>query len=201
MIERKACLHECTDLFTVKRPWNLLVWVWPSCKSEIVCIWHELRTQNPPARCLLPSVLSVLILARCSPLMFSPIQVMRVNLARLLMASPVCDPYKPKETVVIWESKRKKSLKLCHFLDSSSFSFIIANCLKNVKCVTIWINHIHSQTFAEKSQLNWRLIRLYSGRQERLWKVALEVIFFLNGITRVQITDRFTTNKNYSTEW
>lgn len=43
----------------------------------------------------LTSVLSVLIFARCSPLMLSPIQVMRVNLARLLMASPVVIRRKP----------------------------------------------------------------------------------------------------------
>lgn len=43
----------------------------------------------------LTSVLSVLILARCSPLMHSPIQVIKVNLARLLMASPVVIRMKP----------------------------------------------------------------------------------------------------------
>lgn len=37
----------------------------------------------------LTMALSVLILASCSPLMFFPTQVMKVNLARLLMASPV----------------------------------------------------------------------------------------------------------------
>lgn len=42
------------------------------------------------------SALSVLIFALCRPLMFSPIQVMSVNFARLLMESPVVRRMKPK---------------------------------------------------------------------------------------------------------
>lgn len=90
--EKRGCVRNCVW-------WSQLRWT-----SRHASVYHsdEQRIKRQQKADLSPtwqtsftSVLSVLILALCSPLTFSPIQVMRVNLARLLMASPVVILTKP----------------------------------------------------------------------------------------------------------
>lgn len=89
--ELEICLSGCVEL----------------CKSESESLHVELENTKPTCTISFTSVLSVLILALCSPLTFSPIQVMRVNLARLLMASPVVILTKPKSRLSS-ESQRER---------------------------------------------------------------------------------------------
>lgn len=68
---------------------HLVFQLWPVFFFYISGLNLFLWAQTLTCTMSLTSDLSVLILARCSPLILSPIQVMSVNLARLLMASPV----------------------------------------------------------------------------------------------------------------
>lgn len=194
VIEGKACLHECTNLFTVKKALKsacLGVAKFVSLKEFAYGMSQERKTHLHDVfyQCLVSANLGSL---QSADVFANPGD--EGEFGTLAHGITRCDPYKPKETVVIWESRRKKSLTSCAIFWIVARFFYNCELFKNVKCVTIWINHILTTTFAEKSQQNWRWIRLYSGRQETLWKVALEVFVFLYGITRVQITDRFTTN-------
>lgn len=56
----------------------------------------------------LTRVLSVPVLALCRPLTSSPIQVMRANLTRLLMASPVVNRTKPNNRTSSGGTKQQK---------------------------------------------------------------------------------------------
>lgn len=103
----------------------------------------------------LTMALSVLILARCSPLMFSPIQVMRVNLARLLIASPVVIRTKPNRR----ESSKGRDGRDCVRL-KYRFNMCVAynwkcNILHHIHPFSCLIRDVHTQITANHCPSFW----------------------------------------------
>lgn len=98
----------------------------------------------------LTRVLSVPVLALCRPLTLSPIQVMRANLTRLLMASPVVNRTNPNNLISSLKTKKRKKEKS---LDGRQKYDLTKECLGNSDQETTWLCSESTNTYKNRNAI------------------------------------------------